>query len=182
MKGVAKKRIAGELVSEFFGAMCGLRSKIRLTMQIMFILFLMAAFTAVCLIVGISLLFWRKTRPLGLYALMVEPGGVLGLVLAAFIWREFLSLIRPNLGPRQNLDWVAWMLIVLALVWFGTAAIAGVVAGFSLATWLWWRFSPEPYRSKIVSWYKRFLAMPPLHRQRWSQRRDTRLSAPLDSE
>jgi hypothetical protein len=140
-------------------------------MQIMFILFLAASFTALCLLVGIGLLFSRKTRPFGLYAMMVEPGSVLGLAVAALIWTAFISAIRPALDqPRPNPDWTALALVAVAAVWFSAAAIAGAVAGFALATWLWWRFSPEPYRSKIVDGYRRFVStVRSWHRPRWNE-------------
>jgi hypothetical protein len=146
----------------------------------MLLLFLLAVFTALNLLAGFILLYWRNTRPFGLYALLVEPGGVAGLLVAALLWREFLNLIvrYQTLGS----DWMVWALVVVAVVWLGAGAVAGGVSGFALATWLWWRFSPEPYRSKIVNGYRRFVTMPPFHRQRWKQRREAGLTTPFDSE
>lgn len=147
-------------------------------MQIMLVLVLVAAFTALNLLTGIILLPWRKTRPFGLYALFVEPGGVAGLVVAGFLWTEF----RPLIQPYQLADWLGWALMALALLWLGVGAAIGAISGFALATWLWWRFSPEPYRSKIVNGYRRFLNMAPFHRQRWKQRSQPHSALPFDPE
>lgn len=142
-------------------------------LQLYLLLTVLAVVTALILLVGAILLFWRRTRPFGFYALLVEPGAVVGLVVGGFLWWEFLHLIQTSLGPPDEVsNWVAWSLTAVAILWLGLAAIAGTISGFVLATWLWWRFSPEPYRSKLVTGYKRFVTMPPIFRQRWNQRQD----------
>jgi len=144
-----------------------------LMLQLMLLLAILAVVTALILLTGIILLFWRRTRPFGLYTLLVEPGAVAGLVIGEFIWWEFIRLIHPLLNPSQQLpDWTAWILVAVAVTWLGITALCGALSGFALATWLWWRYSPEPYRSKLVAAYKKFVTMQPIFRQRWSQHRD----------
>jgi hypothetical protein len=150
-----------------------------LTMQFMLLIMLLAIVTAVSLVAGIILLPWKRTRPFGLYALLVEPGGVAGLICAAFIWGK---LYNPSVSSQES-QWVEWAVVGLLAFWLGSSSILGAISGFALATWLWWRFSPEPYRGSLVKGYSRLIAMKPWHRQRWGKRKDTAVSAaPLDSD
>lgn len=139
-------------------------------MQIMALILLLAMLTACSMDVGVILLFWKKTRPIGLYALLVEPGGVTGLALSAYLW-ERLSTPLLSGGMNHGSGWLSWATIGFFFIWLGAGAVVGAISGFVLATWLWWRFSPEPYRSKIVDGYRRFVAMSSWYRPRWNQHR-----------
>jgi hypothetical protein len=123
------------------------------------------ALTPLCLIAGIVLIIWQKTRPLGLYVLMIEPGGVVGLILAVVAWGRFLHPV----GFGNETESMVWIVVGLMFLWFGFGALVGALAGFTLATWLWWRYSPEPYRPLITKWYRSISATRFPFRQRWGR-------------
>jgi|HubBroStandDraft_1064217.scaffolds.fasta_scaffold147032_2 hypothetical protein len=147
-------------------------------MQFMLFVMLLVIATALSMLVGIILLPWRKTRPFGLYALLIEPGGVAGLVVASFVWEKMYSLV-PTLNQPQ---WAGWAVVLLLGAWLGLGLALGAVSGFTLATWLWWKFSPDPYRPLLVNGYCHLLAMRPWHRQRWGKRVDRKTAAEFDIE
>jgi|SRR5579875_3722683 len=149
-------------------------------MQIMLILLLLAVFTAMNVVTGIILLLWRKTRPFGFYAMLVEPGGVIGFLVAALLWREFLVLVLRYESPGP--DWMVWTIIILAIILDVAGAVIGALSGFALATWLWWRFSPEPYRPKIENAYRSFVAGSFWYRPRWNTRKEPSSTLPVDPE
>jgi hypothetical protein len=120
---------------------------------------LLAALTAFCLTAGIILLFWKKTRLLSLYLILVEPGAVGGLIFGLFVWeRLFFRFVAHLLPPDQHAQAAVIALILVTLLWLGITSITAAIMGFALATWLWWHFSPEPYRPKIVNAYHRLIA------------------------
>ncbi|HTV06605.1 MAG TPA: hypothetical protein VME86_14645 [Acidobacteriaceae bacterium] len=142
---------------------------------------LLAILTACSLDIGAILLYWKKTRPLGLYALLVEPGGVAGLALSAYLWQLLPSLFVSG-DLNHGAGWITWALIGLFFIWLGGGAAIGTISGFVLATWLWWRFSPEPYRPKIESAYRSFVAGSFWYRPRWNKRREPDSAVPIDPE
>jgi hypothetical protein len=140
------------------------------------VLFLLAALTVFCFVAGLLLLFWRKSRPLGLYALLVEPGAMVGLVIGFLIWDHFLLRLASYIQVSEKYAMpFAIGLVLVTIGWLGVTSAAAGICAFALATWLWWRFSPEPYRSKFVNDYRRFVTMPSWHRPRWNQRSDQSL-------
>jgi len=134
-------------------------------MTFLFLLLLLAIFTAFVMLTGFLLLPWSKTRPFGLYAMMVEPGAVAALVLAGFLWEKLNAL---NVWRPQS-DLGDWIVLGFMAGWFGSAATLGALCGFALATWIWWRFSPEPYRPLLISWYRKITTTQFPLRQRWGR-------------
>jgi MFS family permease len=148
-------------------------------MQIMLLMALLAIMTALSVVAGVVLLPWRKTRPFGLYALLVEPGGAAGLFVAGFLGGRLYSLV----STAHQTQWVEWAVILLMVAWLGLGLALGTASGFALATWLWWRFSPDPYRPFLVKGYHRFITMSPWYRQRWGKTSDSRThTAEFDNE
>jgi hypothetical protein len=139
-------------------------------MQMLFLMLLLAILTACSLDIGVILLYWKKTRPLGLYACLVEPGGVAGLALSAYLWQSLASSLASG-NLNHDAGWITWAFLGLIFVWLGAGAVIGALSGFVLATWLWWRFSPEPYRPKIESAYRSFVAGSFWYRPRWNTRK-----------
>ena len=147
------------------------------------VMLLLAAVTMVSLAEGLILLFWRKTRPIALYALFVEPGAVAGLIFGFFVWEQFFAKFGAYLRPPdQHAQSAAIALILVTLLWLGVTSTTAAVVGFALATWLWWHFSPEPYRPKIVNAYQRLIAGSFWHRPRWNTRRQPDPALPFDPE
>jgi hypothetical protein len=126
--------------------------------------------TPCCVITGSVLLIWKKTRPLGLYVLMVEPGAVCGLILAVLVWAKLPHAVK------SESQWVSLAIVGLLFLWLGFATLMGAIAGLALAAWLWWRFSPEPYRPLLTRWYVSLTTIPFPLRQRWGRPQPTRES------
>ncbi len=127
---------------------------------------LVAVVTGLCILVGLCLLPFRKTRAFGLYALFTEPGLVAGACCA--IWL-FLQFSARWLHPHSQI--FAAILLGLGLLVLTIGAFFGVVAGLALATWLWWKFFPDPYKPIVVRRYRKFVSMPPPFRPRWGSHR-----------
>ncbi len=130
------------------------------------VVLLVAVVTGLCILVGLCLLTFRKTRPFGLYALFAEPGLVAGACCAVWLFLQAEARWLHSDSPVFSAVVLGLGLLVLSI-----GALFGVIAGFALATWLWWRFFPDPYKPLLIRRYRKFVSMPPPFRQRWGSHR-----------